>query len=466
MEESTKHEAEPSVADSIVPDYTSGSIIKSIISMGAPSMLGFMATHIYTMVDTWWVSQLPGSQSAVAGLVVFSNIMWFFGSINVMVGSGSVAIISRRYGEKRFDLAAKAIKETFLMKFAAGALFGVLGVVFLDQVVTLAGSTGAMHVFSVNYGGIMFWGMPFAFVAFSVFTALRSIANPKMAMSIMLGSTALNLILDPLLIFGYLGFPKLGIQGAAYASVIAYIAVVLTGLVILYGGFANLRLRLVSQAKLSFKTMWEMLRIGFPSWIASATDSGMRLALTPLVALYGERVVAAYGIGLQVVGFGIMLIVGIGLGLSSLIGHTLGAGKVERARQTGDRALALSAGIMTMLAVIVYLFAPQFAELYFTDTETIRETVAVLRVFAFGFPIWGVWIMLEGLFGGVGMNKPTMIVSLAQAWALQIPVAYYLVKINNAGPQALWISVVAIASVSTIGFWLYYRRGTWLQSKV
>jgi len=74
--------------------------------------------------------------------------------------------------------------------------------------------------------------------------------------------------------------------------------------------------------------------------------------------------------------------------------------------------------------------------------------------------------MLEGLFGGVGMNKPTMIVSLVQAWALQIPVAYYLVKISNAGPQALWISVVAIASVSTIGFWFYYRRGTWLQAKV
>ncbi len=434
--------------------------------MGAPSMLGFMATHIYTMVDTWWVSQLPGSESAVAGLVVFSNIMWFFGSINVMVGSGSVAIISRRYGEKQFDLVEKAIKETFLMKAVAGTIFGALGLFFLSEVVTLAGARGAMHSFSVSYGAIMFWGMPFAFVAFSSFTALRSIANPKMAMIVMLSSTALNLVLDPLLIFGYWGFPKLGIQGAAYASVISYVLVVLVGIFILYGGFANVRLHWFSKTRLSITTMWEMLRIGLPSWVAAATDSGMRLALTPLVALYGERVVAAYGIGLQVVGFGIMLVVGIGLGLSSLIGHTLGVGKIERARKTGDRALALAGGIMTVLAVLVYAFATQFAELYFTDPKTISETVTILQVFAFGFPIWGIWIMLEGIFGGVGMNKPTMIVSLIQAWALQIPVALLLVKVYDASPQDLWIATVAIAYVSSIGFWLYYRRGTWLHAKV
>ncbi len=447
-------------------DHTSGSIIKAIISMGAPSMLGFMATHIYTMVDTWWVSQLPGSQSAVAGLVVFNNIMWFFGSINVMVGAGSVAVISRRYGEKRFDLAEKAIKETFLMKFVAGALFGTLGLTFLTQFVTIAGATGQMQAYSVDYGAIMFWGMPFAFVAFSVFTALRSIANPKMAMNVMLASTALNLILDPILIFGYLGFPAMGIQGAAYASVISYIMVVIVGVIIFFGGFANLRLRLFSKTKLGLSTMWHMLRIGLPSWVSSATDSGMRLALTPLVALYGERVVAAYGIGLQVVGFGIMLVVGIGLGLSALIGHTIGVGKLERARKTGDRALALAASIMTILGIAVYVFARQFAELYFTDLETIRETVDILRVFAFGFPIWGVWIMLEGLFGGVGMNKPAMLVSLVQAFVLQIPMAYLLVKFYNASPHSLWISVILIAYVSTIGFWLYYRRGTWLHAKV
>ncbi len=466
MEDSTKQHLESSDTTQAPSDYTSGSIIKSIISMGAPSMLGFMATHIYSMVDTWWVSQLPGSESAVAGLVVFNNIMWFFGSINVMVGSGSVAIISRRYGEKRFDLAEKAIKETFLMKFIAGALFGALGVMFLTQVVTLAGATGPMQAFSVAYGGIMFWGMPFAFVAFSVFTALRGIANPKLAMSVMLASTGLNLILDPLLIFGYFGFPKLGIQGAAYASVVSYIMVVIVGVVILYGGFANVRLHFFSKTKLGIGTMWHMLRIGMPSWVAAATDSGMRLALTPLVALYGASVVAAYGIGLQVVGFGIMMVVGIGLGLSSLIGHTLGVGKIERARKTGNRALALAAGIMSVLGIIVYVFARQFAELYFADPETIRQTVGVLRVFAFGFPIWGVWIMLEGLFGGVGMNKPTMIVSLIQAFVLQIPVAFLLVKVYHTGPHALWVSVIVIAYISTIGFWLYYRRGTWLHAKV
>ncbi|MCH7879217.1 MAG: MATE family efflux transporter [candidate division Zixibacteria bacterium] len=455
-----------STKDNSPADYTEGPIIRSIFIMGAPSMLGFLSTHIYTMVDTWWVSQLPQSESAVAGLAIFNNIMWFVGSVNMMIGAGSVAIISRRYGEKRYDLAEKSIKETFLLKFVVGALFAGLGLLFIDELVYLAGARGATLELSARYGSIMFWGMPAAFVAYSVFTALRSVANPQMAMVIMLASTVLNMALDPLLIFGYLGFPALGVEGAAIASVVSYSAVLVAGIILFVSGKANVRLHLRAREHINLRSMIEMIRIGAPAWVAGASDSGMRLALTPLIALYGDKVLASYAIGMQVVMLGMMIVVGIGLGLGALLGQTLGAGKIDRARKTGNQSIMLSTGLMTALGIVTYIFARDFAGLYFNDPQTINNTVTILRIFALAMPFWGVWIILESLYVGVGMNKPTMVISLIHAWALQVPLAYVLVKIMHSPIESVWISMGTITAVTAAVFLWYYSRGQWLAAKV
>ena len=105
-------------------DFTEGSIIGSILKMGLPSMFGFLSQNIYALVDTYWVSRLPEEEAAVAALTFFSTILWMFFSFNQLVGPGSVAIISRRYGEKEYELVEKAIKETLFLKLFFGFLFG------------------------------------------------------------------------------------------------------------------------------------------------------------------------------------------------------------------------------------------------------------------------------------------------------------------------------------------------------
>lgn len=434
--------------------------------MGLPSMLGFVATHIYTMVDTWWVSQLPGSESAVAGLTIFANILWFLGSINMMVGAGSVAVISRRYGEKDLKRTELAIKETFLLKFVVGVVFGVIGLLFVSEFVSWVGGRGESLRLAVEYGETLLWAMPLAFVSFSVWTALRSVSNPQMAMFLMFSSTALNMILDPLLIFGYWGFPEMGIKGAALSSVISYAYIVLAGILLFVSGKANVRLNLFSGAKLRLTSMWEMIRIGAPAWAAGASDSGVRLVVIPLIASYGEAVVAAYGVAIQVVGLGIVIIVGAGLGVSSLIGQTLGAGKYVRARATGNRGLQLSTGAMAIFGLFVFLLAEQIARLYFSDPETIAISANLLKIFSIGFPFWGIWVFLENLYAGVGLNMPTMIASLVHAWVLRAPVAFVLVKVIGTEPPVVWTGLMLTSVVTAVLFYFYYRRGQWLEVEV
>ena len=133
-------------------DYTQGSIIGSILKMGLPSMVGFLAHHIYHMVDTWWISRLPEKESGVAAVTFLGSIIWFFFTFNQLIGPGSVAIISRRYGEKAFDLTEKAIKESIALKLFFGAILGIVGSIFAGDMLSAIGAENRALEMGIEYG--------------------------------------------------------------------------------------------------------------------------------------------------------------------------------------------------------------------------------------------------------------------------------------------------------------------------
>jgi putative MATE family efflux protein len=447
-------------------DYTEGSIIQSILKMGIPSMIGFMANHIYHMVDMWWLARLPQKETAVAAVTIFANISWVFFSFNSLVGPGSVAIISRRYGEKDYDRAEAAIKETFLLKWCIGMALGLIGYFLVDKIVYFAGARGETITLCVDYGQIMFLGMGFGLATYSVYTAMRGVANPQMAMAFMLCSTLLNLLLDPLFIFGWLGFPAMGVKGAAFASVLSYTLTFTVGVIIFYTGVTNVRLHLRGKVSMSMKTAFKIVRIGIPTWLGEMSFSSSRLVIMPMIAVFGNSVVAAYGVGMQVSAIGISVLVGIGLGLASLIGHNLGGHKKERAKKTADQAILLSLGIMIGLGLILVTFARSILGLYFESPETLDYGVSLMRIFAIGFPFIGAFIMMEEIYTGVGLNTPAMIVNAGQAWVIQVPFIYVFSHILGFDQNAIWWIMSGSMVVAAVGFYFYYRRGQWLDVKV
>jgi len=447
-------------------DYTEGSILQSILKMGIPSMIGFMANHIYHMVDMWWLARLPQKETAVAAVTIFANISWVFFSFNSLVGPGSVAVISRRYGEKDYDSAETAIKETFILKWLIGMLLGLIGYLLVDKLVYFAGARGETLVLCSDYGRVMFLGMGFGLATYSVYTAMRGVANPHMAMVFMLSSTLLNLVLDPLFIFGWLGFPELGVTGAAVASVLSYTLTFIIGVVIFYTGLTNVRLHLRGKVAMSFKTAFKIVKIGIPTWLGEMSFSSSRLVIMPMIAVFGNSVVAAYGVGMQVSAIGISILVGIGLGLASLIGHNLGGLKKERAQKTADQAILLSLGIMVGIGLILVTFARSILGLYFENPETLRYGVTLMRILAIGFPFIGAFIMIEEIYTGVGLNTPAMIINAAQAWAIQVPAIYVLSQILHFNQDAIWWTMSGSMVIAATAFYFYYRRGQWLHVKV
>ncbi len=447
-------------------DYTEGSILGSILKMGLPSMFGFLAQNIYGLINTYWVSRLPAAENAVAGITFFNNLLWFLFAFNHLIGPGSVAIISRRYGEKEYDKAEKAIKETIILKLFFGVIFGVVGYLLIRRFLMLLGATGEALELGVQYGQIIMIGLPINYSIYSIFTALRGIANPHKAMALMFGMTVMNIVLDPILIFGWFGLPAMGMRGAAVASVITFTTIFSLGLVIFYGPWTNVRLHWKSKEKVSFDSMWILIKIGIPAWIGDMSFSASRLLITPMIAGFGTPVIAAYGVGLQVTSFGMMALVGIGLGLSSLIGHNVGGGKHERAKKTADRSIALGAVIMTFMGVIVFLFARPIMSIFFEHGETVEHGVTLLKIFALGFPFYGAFLMTEQIHGGVGFNTPVMIMSVIHSWGFQVLPIFIATEFFGGGELSVWWILNIAGVVSFAVFFAYYQKGKWLTVKV
>ena len=360
----------------------------------------------------------------------------------------------------------EAIKETIILKLFFGVLLGVTGYFLAGFFLRQLGATGEALELGTAYGTIIFPAMPVLFATYSIFTAMRGVANPNMALVLMAGSSLLNIVLDPLLMFGYLGLPALGIQGAAYATSASYTITFLVGIGLFYGGRTNVALTVRGREPVSLASMFKIVKIGIPAWLGELSFFGARAVVTRLVAPFGTAVVAAWGIGNQVSAFGIMMLVGIGLGLSSLIGHNLGSEKYERARQTGDQAVLLGTGIMTVFGILTFAFAVPLMGMFFTDPETISHGVTILRILSLCFPFIGVLLMTEQIHMGVGMNVPAMVVTMGRSWGLQVLPILLLTQFFGYDQNAVWWSISLSGIVAGLAFYLYYRKGHWLLQKV
>lgn len=448
----------------LVPEFAKGSIFRVILRMGMPSLIGFLSINMYDLADMFWVSKL-GSQY-IAAIALFEGFFWVLCSTNDIAGLGSISVISRRYGQGRLTHAATAIKETFLLKILCAVGSSIIGLIFLRDLMRLMGAEGEVVELGVAYGRVRLMALPIFFCTYSVFTSLRSIEAPKMAMSLMLIGNLMNAVIDPLLIFGIGPFPELGIAGAAWASAFSYTITLMLGLYVLFTGKAPIRLHWRGEVPIQLKTMIHMMKIGLPGGVNMVSYSLARAVVMPLVAIFGTDVVAAYGIGMRVSLVGIFIVLGIGLGVSPLIGNLLGAHQKERAKKTAKQSMFLSFGIMLIISSLMFTFAAQIITVFFREQNLLEIGVELLRIWALGLPFLAVWIMGESIFHGAGNNIPPMVISIVTSWIIEIPLIITLTSGFGLDQSAVWWVrfFYFISGACAITYWLY--RGKWMEKSV
>jgi putative MATE family efflux protein len=440
-------------------DLTTGNILSNVLYMGVPSMIGFAAMVVYGLTDMFWLARVGTAE--VAAVTLFGSVAMVLSSINSMVGSGSVAVISRRYGERDFEGTRKAAEQTVAMKFAIGMVMGFAGYLAIPHILGVMTDDAPLVALGTSYGRIYFLGLPFMFTSYTVYTALRGVGDAPKAMAIMLFSTGLNMVLDPIFIMR-LG---LGVEGAATATVISAVCAVGVGIWVMSSGVTNLRIR-PRRYRPDVAVMTRILKIGFPPFLEHIARSVSMWLIAIFAAYYGTVIVASYGISMRIIELGIIFAVGLELGSSAIVGQNIGAGKLGRAAATSRKAALVALGIALSLSVLEIIFASRIMGL-FGKSEAVQAAGSVVLVyFAVGQPFVATAIALSSAFFGSGNTWPPTITGLLTTWVFQIPLTALLVYVLGKPATSIWIVMILTHAIYLGLLVIWFGQGRWKQREV
>jgi putative MATE family efflux protein len=447
------------------PDLTTGSIHRCIWSLAVPMVLETSVLNVAWMLDAYWVGQL--GEAAIAAITVSATIRWVMNSLANGLGIGGMAMVARRTGEENRQAAAHATAQTILLGLAIALVLAVVGASLAPRILTLLGVSPEVLPLATTYLRITLGGM-FTMVLLFVINALfRGAGEAPTAMRVLFLSTAVIVVLEPILVLGLGPVPQLGIAGAAWAFILGYGSGLIMQLVILLRGRRQIYVDLGS-LRPDLPVMGRIIRIALPSTVQMTLRSSSRLALVTLVGLFGTSALAAYGVTNRLLTFAILPCFGFGNAGGTLVGQNLGARDPQRAE---DSAWWVSgyAGLYTALVVVlIFTFAPHLVRLFVKDPTPAVLSLGTeyLRIVSPSLLAMTLGIVLGRALDGAGNTVPAMVVNLVSLWGVEVGVSYLLSTALNLGATGIWWGRAIAGVVNGLMFALWFRLGRWKGQRV
>ena len=447
-------------------EILNGPIIRTMVRLGWPGMVMGLLQTLYNLADAFWIGHLPPEESgpSVAAIQISWPVVWLLISfIAGYSGAAGSALISQYTGAKRSEEANLACGQIFSLSFLSGLLIGATGFLLSPYILPLLVRAGEVTEIAIVYIRIIFLGMPFLFTPYLFYFTLAAYGDTVTPMLVNGAGVLLNITLDPFLIFGLGPLPKLGVFGAALATVIAQGFASIAALTILFRRRRGLKLSLPA-LRLRLSWVKKILRIGVP---AAVGQSGTALGFVLLMAIIGRVpnptvALAAYGIGDRIFSLLFIAVEGLGVGLMTILGQSLGAELPKRAGEVVRKGTMTMFLILVVEAAVIWLARRPLMEFFIPGREdVIAEGVRFITVFVAAMPFFGVFAAVNSIFRGSGHNVPTMILEIARLWALRLPLSYLFAFPLGFGSTGVWVgmaisnflsALMAVALLST-GIW-------------
>lgn len=444
-------------------DYTKIGLRRAIFLLAVPMILELVMESTFAVVDIFFVGKLGPSAVATVGLT--ETYLFLLYSIAMGLAMGVTAIIARRTGEKNHEEAAKAAIQSILIAVLCSLPFSLTGILFAKELLTLMGA----DAWSVNEGYAytewMLGGNAVIMLLFVINAIFRGAGDAAIAMRVLWIANGVNILLDPLLIFGWGPVPAFGIEGAAMATTIGRGTGVVIQLWTLFKGGKHIRVtrsHLVWNGKVALAIVKTSLGgvgqmiIGMTSWIF----------LMRILADVGSVAVAGSTIALRIMMFTLMPAWGLSNAAATLVGQNLGAGHPDRAESS-----VWKIGFYNMIFLvgvsILYYFNNDWLMRIFTDDEQVRAIGGEwLQIISYSYFVYGWWMVSVQAFNGAGdTNTPTKI-NLVFFWLIQIPLCYWLaIRLGWQHSGVFWGVFISETSVGLFTLWLF-SRGKWKTVKV
>ncbi len=391
-----------------------------IISLAVPTIISMLVTSIYNMADTYFVSQLGTSAAGAVGIVF--SLMAIIQAVGFTLGMGSGSLSSRLLGQKRHDEVNQICSSGLFAAAALGITITVIGSLFLDPLMDVLGATDTILPHARSYARYILFGAPFMCSSFVMNNVLRSEGKAAYSMIGIASGGILNILLDPVFIFVF----HLGIAGAAIATLISQCIsfTILLGFFLTGKSTIMLHPRYISRNP---NTYQEIIRTGFPSFCRQGLASIASIALNVNAAVYGDAAVAAMSITSKIFMMVFSVMLGFGQGFQPVVGYNYGAQKYRRVKQATIFTFLAGVGMMTVLGILGFLFAPQLIRLFRRDDiQVIAIGTNAIRAQALALPLMPLATVMNMVFQVIGRSKKATLLSACRQGIFFLPLIVLL----------------------------------------
>jgi putative MATE family efflux protein len=435
-------------------DLTTGSISKHLLTTASFMLVTMVFQTLYFLVDLYWVGWL--GKEAVAGVGVAGNLTFIVLAVSQMLGVGTTTLVSHAAGQKNAARALLVFNQSQVLSMLVGALFLIVSMIFRTSYARALSADDATAALAADY--LLYFlpamGLQFGMVAMAA--ALRGVGNFRPGMVVQTATVIINMVLAPLLMFGYAGLPQMGVAGAAVASLIAVAIGVVWLSTFFFGSEGYLRF---SREDLRPNVaLWkDMLKIGLPAGAEFAMMAVYLMLVYVVSRPFGAAAQAGFGIGMRVVQALFMPVVALGFSVAPVAGQNVGARLGGRVKAVFKDASLMAGGWMLFTAIVCQLVPAALIRVFSSDPEVIAVGDEYLRIVALTFVASGLIFVCSSMFQAMGNTMPSLVASVIRIVVIAVP-AILLSK--TPGFRLVWIwylSAGAVVLQLTIVL-LYLRR--------
>lgn len=439
-------------------EFTTGSINRAIFFLSVPMIAEMLMESLFAVVDVYFVSKV--SVNAVATVGLTESVLMIMYSIAVGLTMAVTAIVARRIGEKKFRRAADGAFQAIVLSAGLGIVLGGFGFFYAEEVLTLMGGDPDLIAEGLGYTQVMYAGNISILLLFLNNGIFRGAGDASIAMRSLWIANGLNILLDPILIFGWGPIPAYGVMGAAIATttgrsigVLYQFYHLMNGKSLIKIGYRNMVMRaktVIEIIKVSFGGIWQFL-IETASWIF----------LVRVMSLFGAEALAGYTIAFRLIVFTLLPSWGMANAAATLVGQNLGAKEPGRAEISVWKIAKYNTFFLLAVSIVFFIFAEPLLA-FFTDEPNVAAIgKSALQIICCGYIFFAYGMVLSQAFNGAGDTRTPMYISLIVFWMIQIPLAYYLAVILDWQGNGVFASIAVAHSLYAIIAMALFKRGKW-----
>jgi putative MATE family efflux protein len=444
-------------------DYTKGSLTRAIFLLAVPMVLEMLMESLFAIVDVFWVARLGANSVATVGLV--ESVLSLVYAVGMGLGLSATAMVARRVGEKDRDGAAVAGVQAIALGLLVGLGMGAPCLYFAPHLLRLMGASPAVLAVGTSFARITLGGCGVVLLLFLNNAVFRGAGDAAIAMRVLWVSNSINMVLDPCLIFGLGPFPRLGLTGAAVATMIGRgIGVAYQFHRLLKGG-EHIRI-FAQQIRLNLEVMLRLLTVSATGITQLVIPQIAWTILVRIVSAFGSAALASYTIGIRIIIFFILPAWGLSGAAATLVGQNLGAKQPERAEES-----VWKTGFYNMLflggeGVLLFLFAAPVMRFFTHDPAIIPLGVSCLRILSLGNVGYAYGMVMQQAFNGAGDTLTPTFVNFFGFLLFEIPLAYELaLPLGLRSNGVYWAIAVAESAIAAVSVFLF-RRGRWKEREI